>query len=352
MKKYPMKIILVAVAISLLAVFSGTAQADKIVDMGNVGWEGSVVGIGDGGVMLNVSVTKSQRPFALSQIKAIVVNDVPDLEIAENARVDGDNDKAVRSYEQALKSGRKPWMKDYINARLVTAYSDANRPDAAVRSFIVLAQGKSPLASQVKLPVIRDPKSHQADAVLAAINAVLSAKGSNPQIERLKEVKIGLLVQRGNPEEVLPMIEEQLQSKDVEIRSQARLKQIELQIQMEQIDKALKNLTAARSELDAMYQPHLFFYEGRCLFAGKKYVEAAISFMHLPVQFPMGKELAAEALVWAARSMEKAGVPQDEVAAALQEAVSQYGGTAGAAEAAEMLKAMSSSQAPQQAARE
>ena len=232
----------------------------------------------------------------------------------------------------------------FRSARLVQVYGESDKPGQAVKSYIELAQAKSALTAQIKLPAIRDPKGREADAALAAINAALAADGNNPNVERLKEIKISLLIQRGDPKEVMPMIEEQLKSKDVEIRSQARLKQIEMQIQMGQVDAAMKNLALARTELDAMHQPRLFFHEGRCLYTQQKYLEAAICFMRVPVQFPMGKELASESLVWAAKSMQQANAPQHEVAAALQEAVTDFAGTAGAAEAAKLLRDMSQPQ--------
>ncbi len=346
MKKSGVKIGFTLAVVASLLCLTAPARADRLFDVSNIGREGTVRSVNERGIVLAVKATGTEQAFPLSQVKRIAVDGVPELERADVALAEGEAEKAIELYRRAqTKTSGKAWMKDYINARLVQAFADSDKSGDALKTYVELVRAKSPLAGQVKVPAVGQASRREADAVLATINAALSADASNPHNSRLKELKIAILIERGDPKEVLPLIEEQLKSQDVETRTQARLKQIDLHLQTKNADAALQSLELARKEVDAAYQPQLFFAEGRAMYLKEQYVAAGLSFMRVPVMFgAMNKALAAESLVWAGKSLQKAGAAEEEIRAVLVEAARDYAGTKGAEAAVQMLKEMDGEQ--------
>jgi len=334
-------------AVGLLAV-AGDVRADAIYQPGKPRYDGTILSISpDRGMALRWSVTKATRWFSLNEIQRVELTGAADFNEAEQLLLAGEFKKAISGYERGKLRSRKPWLKQYVNARLVRCFAETKQFSRAVRTYIELCQGGSTMLPYVALPTPVSSKGNADNAAaLKAIESALTANAGIAGADKLKELRLSIRLIQGSPSEVLKEIVAQLNSSNPDHRARMRLKHIELLLILGKIDEAKQSLQVAREglagkykPLDPKYRPDLVFYEGRILYAAKDYLHAALKFMRIPAHYSLTKKaLAAESLYWAARSMREAqDVPMPEVAAPLQEAIQKFPGTGGARKAQEML---------------
>jgi len=298
-----------------------------------------VVG-GQASLILIWEASGQPKPAPISRVRRVAADEVPALGVAEEAYAGGDYKKAASLYGAlASKSPLPAWVGSYVNFRLMECCGQTKQFAPAVKALIDLCRAGSPLADVARLPAVQPKGSPDNTAAATALDEVLAAKPPVAYAEKLKRMRMNILLVEGDAAQVLPLVEAELKNPDEEIRSQARIKQVALLLALGKYDEMAQDIALGRKELDAEYGPQLFFYEGRLLYEKKDFLHAALAFMRTPVLYSMSnKALAAESLVWAARAMQAAQAPKVEVLAPLHEAVEKYPGTDGAAQAEKMLK--------------
>lgn len=341
----------VGLALALLPAIAGSAVADVVHQVSGAPYEGTIVNIDATGLVLKWKVSNANKSFPLISIQKLAIDGQTDFNAAEDQVLAEDYKKAIQGYERAkLRAGSK-WFKDYINARLVTCFGKTEQFSRAVRTYIELCQSGTPLTDRVDLPPAMPKGSADNDTALKAIDAILAASPNIGNADKLKQLRLNIRLVQGDPAEVLAEIEQQLESPNVELQSQMRLKHIELLLASGKIKEAQASLAIAKSgqgekfkPLDAMYEPDLLFFEGQVLYAAKDYLHAALSFMRVPIHYARSKKtLSAEALYWAGKAMlDSQEVPLNEVASPLKEAVEKFSGTEGATKARKLLDQLSS----------
>jgi len=334
----------------------GGAAADAIKDKTGIARSGKIRGLRAGGIVL--LERGAEKTFPLSEVRTIDVDGLPDLKRAEELFDKKDYAKAVRQYVSVRPKAQKKWLRQYIDARLVVSYGETKQFFRAVRTYIILCSDRSPIARMVKLPRVPPKGSADNQAALKAVDQTLAAMPAGPFADRLKSIRINILLVEGNPADVLGIIEEQLKSPDRETHNQARAKHIELLLELNEIEKARLSLAEAEKEFNmAEDQPQLYFLRGRHRFAAAEarrkaaaskneqvtdngdYLRAALNFMRVPVHFSlMRKALASKSLYWAGLSMYRAEVPVSEVVVPLEEAVGKFPNTRGAEMSQKLLR--------------
>ena len=319
----------------------GIAYKGRIDDIKTISGQAALVLVWD--------VSNQPKSFPISRVRRVAVDDVPELGVADEAYAGGDYKKAISAYTALAGKSAKPWLGPYVNYRLVDCYGQTKQLSRSVKALVDLCRANSPLADVARLPVVLAKGS--ADNAVAAkiLDEVLAVTPPVAYTEKLKRIRINILMVEGNPVEVLGVGEAELKNPNEELRSQARIKQIELLLTMSKLDggkldeskldEMAKSIALGHKELDAEYGPQLYYYEGQLLYVRKDFLHAALTFMRTPIGYSMSnKALAAECLVWAAKSMQEGQVPKAEVLSPLHEAVEKFPGTDGAAQAQKMLK--------------
>ncbi|NLX57848.1 MAG: hypothetical protein GXY74_02025 [Phycisphaerae bacterium] len=346
------------IAAMIAALTSGTVLADSIRNSAGINYAGRVRGLSPEGVVIDVS--GSARTFAYAEIAKLAVDEAPDLGKAEDLLNSGEAAEAAKLYAKVRDKGGSAWLKHFVDARLVRSYDESKQFYRAVKAMISLCAMQSPLASQVGQPSPLAKGSADNQSSLKEIEQALATVPAGAFADRLKSLRINILMVEGNPAEILGLVEEQLKSPDVSVRKQARIKHFQILLDLNRVDDAGRSLEQAGDDLDnSERQPLMYYIEGRRLYAkaeaarkaaeGKPdqpaderdYLRAALKFMRLPVLYSLAqKDLAAESLVWAARAMQKAGAPAQEVGTVLDEAVRKFPNTRGSDMAHKMMEDM------------
>jgi hypothetical protein len=347
---------LVVVAAAVL--LSGTALGDSIRNSAGINYPGKIRGLGPEGFVIDVS--GSQRTFAYADIAKLALDESPDLGRAEDLLNSGQAADAAKVYASLRDKGGPGWLKHFVDARLVRSYDESKQFHRAVRSMISLCSMQSPLAAQVPYPSPLAKGSADNQSALKELEQALKTVPAGAFADRLKTLRINVLMVEGNPAEILGLVEEQLKSEDAAVRKQARIKHFQILLDLNRVEEAGRSVEQGGEDLDsAERQPLMYYIEGRKLYAKaeashkaaegregqtadeRDYLRAALNFMRLPILYSLTqRDLAAEALVWAARSMQKGGVPPQEVHTVLDEAVQKFPNTRGAEMAQTMLRQM------------
>lgn len=341
---------MILVAAGLLLALSATASADTVwvsntdsaTDKG-APYKGQIQDLKPEGLVLLWDQTKQAKTFVFGRVRRVALDDVPELGTAEEAYVAGDAKRASTLYATVLGKSSKPWLGQYINFRLVDCYGQTKQFARAIKAYVDLCQTNAALAAVAKVPAVM-PKGTPDNAVARkTLDDALTAAPTAAYADKLKRIRMNILMVEGDPAEVLAVVEAELKGADADMRAMARMKHIELLMKMNKFDEMGQSLEQGRKDLDAAYNPQLCYFEGRYLYGRKDFRHAALSFMRVPILYAMSnKELAAESLVWASKSMREGQgedkVPVVEVAIPLREAVTKFPGTPGAAEAQKMLK--------------
>ncbi|NIA21840.1 MAG: hypothetical protein GWP05_07735 [Anaerolineaceae bacterium] len=347
------------VCLLCVSLMASAVLADSVRNKAGISYTGRIRGLSGSGIMLRSN--NRDQTFPLAEIRIIDVAGLPGLKRAEELFDKKDYVKAVKAYGAVRPKAQKRWQRQYIDARLVVCYGQTGQFFRAAKAFINLCSDRSPLATKVELPTVPAKGSADNQAALKAIDQALATMPADPFADRLKSIRVNILLVEGDPADVLGIIEEQLKSPDRQTHNQARAKHIELLLDLNEVEKAGLSLAKAEKELNlAEDQPQLYFLRGRYQFAAaqarrkaaaskgeqitdnRDYLRAALNFMRVPVHFSlMRKTLASESLYWAALSMYRAKVPMSEAVVPLREAIRKFPNTRGAEKSRKLLKEIS-----------
>ncbi len=92
------------------------------------------------------------------RIRRLAISDEPAFTAAESARAAGRWDAAIDSYQTALRSSNKPWLRLWSAARLVESANQSGRFDAGVAAWLMLV-GDDPAEARRLMPTVPAGKS-------------------------------------------------------------------------------------------------------------------------------------------------------------------------------------------------
>ena len=330
----------------LAAVAAATsARADRIRTRAGIGYEGKIVGMDAGGLVLEYSGGKQTVP--LGDIASIRVDRFPDLEKAEEAYAKGsaggpkaaqDFAEAERLYEGLRRRGLPPWLRALVDSRMYKLYVESGRVPEALDVYLALAENQPTLVAGLKLPSPRPDDTAGNRKMLTKVEAAVKNAGDKPYAGELKQFHLALKFLEGEPEEVLPLLEPLLTGDDPKMRNWAMLKQVDLLLAARKIDEAEQRLREAADALAPDYPQEVAFYTGRLLAERGQHVQAALQFMRVPILYAdRDRKRTAEALWRAGVAMKAANLPDAEISKVFNEALENYPGTVGAERAKEEL---------------
>jgi len=331
----------------LLAAVAAAAPArtDHIRTQAGIGYDGKIVGMDAGGLVLEYAGGKQTVPLA--DIASIRIDQYPDLEKAEEAYARGlaggpkaaeGLAEAERLYEGLGQRGQPPWLRVLVDSRMFKVYARSGRTQEALDAYLALAENQPTLVAGLKLPSPRSDDAAGNRKMLTKVEAVLKSADDKPYAGELKQFRLALAIQVGKPEEVLPLLEPLLTSDNLKMRNWAMLKQLDLLFATHKIDEAEQRLNQAAGVLARDHPQEVAFYTGCVLAERGQAVQAALQFMRVPILYA-GKDRTrtAEALWRAGVAMKAAKLPDGEISKVLNEAVQNYPGTVGAERAKQEL---------------
>lgn len=326
-----------AAAILVLGLLAAAAAgADSVRTREGIGYSGKITGMDETGLVIESGGGKRSVP--LGEISEIHVADQPGLERAEKAFAGGAFDRAEREYAALLKAKIPPWMRTLVQLRLLKMYIQADRLAESLDAYLDLAQSQPKLVAGLVLPRPRRNVDAENQALLRRVEAALQQAQGRPYAAELGRLKITLVMEVGTPEQRVELIKQALQSDNPATRQWARLKTLELLMDLKRYDEAEAQLAEAEADLGESHPAQLAYYRGMILAARNKHVEAALEFMRLPILYPTkDRALTAEALCRAGEVMTAARLPVEEVRKVYEEAVRGYAGTPGADRARQAL---------------
>ena len=330
----------------LAAVAAATpARADRIRTQSGIGYDGKIVGMDAGGLVLEYAGGK--RTVPLADIASIRADQYPDLEKAEDAYAKGlaggpkaaqEFAEAEKLYESLGRQGAAPWLRVLVSSRMYKLYAESGRVQEALDAYLALAQNQPTLVAGLKLPRPRPDDAAGNRKMLTKVEAAVKNAGDKPYAGELKQFHLALVLLEGKPEEVLPLLEPFLTSDNPKTRAWAMLKQLDLLFATHKIDEAEQRLNQAAGVLARDHPQEVAFYTGRVLAERGQHVQAALQFMRVPILYAdKDRTRTAEALWRAGVAMKAAKLPDGEISKVLNEAVENYPGTAGAERAKQEL---------------
>ena len=326
-----------AAAILVLGCLAAVAAgADSIRTREGIGYSGKITGLDETGLVIESG--GGRRSVPLRDISEIRVADQPGLERAEKAFAAGAFDRAEREYEALLKARVPPWMRMLIRSRLLKVYTQTDRLADALDAYLDLAQSEPKLVAGLMLPRPRRNADAENQALLRRVEAALPQAQGQPYAAELGRLKVALVMEVGTPEQRVELIRQALQSDNLATRRWARLKTLELLLDLKRYDEAEAQLAEAEEDLGESHPAQLAYYRGAILAGRDKHLEAALEFMRLPILYPTrDRALTADALCRAGEAMAAARLPVGEIRKVYEEAVRGYAGTPGADQARQAL---------------
>jgi tetratricopeptide (TPR) repeat protein len=315
---------------------AAVAAADTVRTREGIGYTGRITGLDETGIVIEVA--GARRSIPLREVSEIRAADQPALEQAEKAFAAGAFDRAERAYEALLKAKVPPWLRTLAQSRLLKVYGETQRPAQALDAYLELAQAHPKLVAGLALPKPRRGADRENQAMLRRVEDALAKAANQPYAAELGRLKVALVMEVGSSEQRIELIRQALQSDNPATRQWARLKTLELLLDLKRYDEAEAQLTEAEADLGRSHPAQLAYYRGRVLEARGQHVEAALELMRLPILYAVAdRALTAEALWRAGEAMAAARLPAEEIRKVYQEAVRDYAGTPGADQARRAL---------------
>jgi TolA-binding protein len=132
-----------------------------------------------------------------------VASETP-LNDAEDAYAASRWDEAVDAYQRVLRTGSKPWIKDWAAMRLIDAAGKSGRFDAASAAYVQMLLRQPELAATTTKPAMPDAKSTFLTSAVSDVNAALNDPKLTPeQRQALLQYLIELHRARGDQQAAL-----------------------------------------------------------------------------------------------------------------------------------------------------
>jgi tetratricopeptide (TPR) repeat protein len=242
-------------------------------------------------------------------------------------------EKALAAYQQALREETRPWVKREILAQITWCLREQDQPDKAAAAFGLIVQSDPATQYFDAIPLAWRPQAPGAGMERFAQSAIADKAEPVARLIAASWLISGTAQQRTD---ALAALEELASDREVRIAQLA-----EAQIWRTQL------VTAGQSEMyrwqSAVERMPPSLRAGPCyLLAGLQarlgqHEQASLTFMRVPILHPQERLLAAEALLAAADSLERAGKVQESLIC-LRELVAEHPDSQAAAAAKTKLQ--------------
>lgn len=343
MRHWRTKSCVVLLAAAGAVALAAAARADDRVRTGaGIGYDGQIVGVAEAGLVIKVAGSDRTVPFA--DIKEIASSAFPDLKRAEAAFARGVGGEpaafaeAGRLYQGLLRRNAPPWLRVVVQWRMYGLYVESGRVREAVDAYLEMARLSPGLVADLKLPSPAEDDHEANKTMLAKVERTLRTAEGKPYADALRNFRVALLLLEGEPQDVLPLLDPLLASKDANVRETAMMRKLELLLATGDAAGASEWLEKVEAAVRDEAKPEMAYWRGRVLEAKGEHVAAALEYMRLAILNPAkNRNRTAEALWRSGKALEAVQAPRQEVEAVYNEAVKQYAGTPGAERARRAL---------------
>lgn len=165
-------------------------RADQIVVNNLVYNDVRITAMRDGEVFFIVAASGNETHKPLAHVSKMILSDEPAFNIAEEAYVAKQWDRATENYQKTLRTTQRPWVKDWVSLRLLESASHGGQFDAAIQAYIALAEKSPDSLRGVKLAMPKADSGYLKEAI-KAVNAAID-RNSKPAV---KDTLLNLLVE-------------------------------------------------------------------------------------------------------------------------------------------------------------
>jgi TolA-binding protein len=162
----------------------------------------TIKGVRDGKLLFLINQRESEREIgdvSRLELTGEAALNAAEKAFAEASNAEGDRGRAkfaeaVTGYQTTLNSTNKPWLRDFVSARIQVAAPRSGRFDAAIASWVAMAQ-KDPAAAAKNKPSLEgvDPKStyltQAARTLQTAANSANRAEEKRAYLDLLADVQ-------------------------------------------------------------------------------------------------------------------------------------------------------------------
>lgn len=292
----------------------------------------------------------TERTEQADRVFQIRVSNDPVLTAGENARVLGEYDAAIRSYQVVVR-GKESWKIRYAAPRLLESAKRANRFDGAVSAFVALVGVDPALAARAK-PSAEGVGRALLDEAVVVLADARKAAGSR-EAATLLALELDVHRARGDADAVTRTIEQLVANEDAlladpglrQVLADIRIGQAEAFIaanQPGQAVTALRDALAATADDDRLSTIRRLTAETLELIARRKndrpaWQDAALAHLAVVAHAPAGDTSAADALLRAGRIHESQLSDPATAARLYRQVVDAFAGTPAATTAARRL---------------
>lgn len=156
---------------------------------------------GDGLMFRSAAQDRAGDPRPIKEIWRVEADGETALNAAEKAFTEDKWDEAITSYQRAVSTSGKDWVKQYATLRLLTAAEKSGKFSAAAAAFITLVQTNPALAPGKKPDVPKNKKSEFPAAIDALKAALNDSRLKAAQKNTLKAFLVELYVANGQLKE-------------------------------------------------------------------------------------------------------------------------------------------------------
>lgn len=306
---------------------------------------------GDALIFRSAAQNRASDPRPLKEIWRVEADGETALNNAEKAYTEDKWDQAIASYQKAVSSSGKDWVKQYATLRLLAAAEKSGKFSAAAAAFVTLVQTNPTIAASKKPDVPKDKKSEYPAAIESLKTALNDSRLKPAQKNALQAFLVELYIANGQLKEAEALGGQVADARpagadpdagpsrsQLELKVQlavASLKQKKYQETIDAIEAIADDLTEPERQAQAMF----CLAEAKAGLAGNDPAalkEAALAYMRVVAHFKNddGAPHVAESLLKTGVVLEQAKLLPDALAA-YQAVQSEYKNTPQAEEAAE-----------------
>jgi hypothetical protein len=187
---------LIFAAVVVILLWATWAQADRIRTQAGIGYDGKIVGMDAGGLVLEYA--GGERTVPLGDIVSIRVDLYPDLEKAEEAYASGlgGGAKAAQEFAEAERLYRglaqqelPQWLSVLVDSRMYKLYAESGRVQEALDTYLALAENQPTLVAGLKLPSPRPDDTAGNRKMLTKVEAAVKNAGDKPYAAELNQFR-------------------------------------------------------------------------------------------------------------------------------------------------------------------
>ncbi len=289
------------------------------------------------GQLLTLQTPSGQTTIPADKVASVQTDYASDVVQANQLLAAGKSSEAARMLESAVTGERRPWVRREILARQAIALHNAGRIADAGNTFLKITEDDPQTIHIAAMPLAwfslppsfdRDRAARQWIESPSPYAQLLGASWLLGTSDRTLAMGVLGNLRRSNVPPIALLAEAQLWQTKIVTAKEADIRQWQ-----QQLDAGILRGAALA---------------GPTLVIGKAWRQldtdstAALTLMRPPILYPNHRPVAAECLLQAGRSLERAG-QTDEAARVLREAIEQYGDQPARQEAEIIIKRLASS---------